>query len=92
MNTLIKEKAEATRGPETIDASPKAEQNQPRSMPFVTLWQDETGVIQIKLGNDLTPVNAVALLELGSFRYKASLLPAISPRSTQAPENSAPSK
>ena len=96
MTAQIKEKAENA-GPEksplrSEDAgSAKAAQNQPRALPFVTLWQDEAGVIQIKLGNDLTPVNAVALLELGSFRYKAGLLPVISPRPTQAPNGSAPS-
>jgi len=59
-------------------------------VPYVTLWQDETGVIQVKLGNNLTPVNAIALLEMGLFRYKTMLLPAVSPRSVNAPKNSEP--
>ena len=91
MTAQIKEKAATAKGPED-DSSSKEAQNQPRSLPFVTLWQDETGVIQIKLGNDITPVNAVALLELGSFRYKAGILPSSSPRPAQAPEGSTPSK
>lgn len=59
-------------------------------MPFVTVWQDEAGAIQIKLGNGITPVNAVALLELGVFRYKATLLPSIAPRPARSPDSSEP--
>lgn len=75
---------------QAVEKNPAETAQQSDSLPFVTLWQDKTGVIQIKLGNNLTPVNAVALLELGLFRYKASLLPAISPRPAQAPQGSEP--
>jgi len=82
-------------GPEKLSQSDdvvslKAAQSQPLSLPFVTLWQDEAGVIQIKLGNNITPVNAIALLELGNLRYKVMLLPSVSPRPAQAPEGSIP--
>lgn len=65
-------------------------QNRQACLPFVTVWQDESGAIQIKLGNGITPVNAVALLELGVFRYKATLLPSIAPRPVRSPEGSEP--